>query len=191
MTRPFFAAYLSSACALLRVSGALALTAMATTLAFAVCAAPPAGAQTHGSSARAYKAATHAHRARTNTHDARAHKAACAATHTRRGSHACSPAKGHKHRTKTDAHHKHAIGSRSTPAAQSKAPTPSAPVPSGSPGTTCSNVLNATLDEEGTFACAAGGEPGCQEGFAPVVADDGSTLVCEPEQVEAGGEEEG
>jgi hypothetical protein len=186
MTRPSFATYLSSASAGLRVSGAL--TGMA--LAFAVCATSPAGAQTHGLGARPYTVATHGHRAHTNTHGARAHKAACAAAHTKRGSHACSPAKGHKHRTKTAAHHKQASGSHNAPA-QGKAQTPPAPVPSGSPGTTCANGLNATLDEEGTFACAGGGEPGCQEGFAPVVANDGSTLVCEPEQVEAGGEEEG
>lgn len=190
MTRPSFATYRSSTCARLRVSGALALTAM--TLAFAVCVAPPAGAQTHGSGARTYTVATHVHRARTNTHGARtrAHKAACAAAHVRRGSHACSPGKGHKHRTKTDASHKHATGSRHT-SVQGKAQTPAASAPSGSSGTTCANGLNATLDEEGTFACTGGGEPGCQEGFAPVVADDGTTLVCEPEQVEAGGEEEG
>jgi hypothetical protein len=190
MPGPSFAAYLSSARAQLGASLVLALAAMA--LALAVCAAPPAGARPHGTGTRTHQAVTHAHRARTGRRYARvrAHKAACVAAHTRRDSHACSPAKGHKHRTKPEAHHRHAIGSRHAPAVQGKAPTLPAPV-SNSPGTTCSNGLNATLNEEGSFACAGGGEPGCQEGFAPVVAEDGTTLVCEPEQADAGGEEEG
>ena len=46
-----------------------------------------------------------------------------------------------------------------------------------------------------TFTCANGSEPGCAEGFTPVVSADGAALLCEPEAIngsEAGdGEEEG
>lgn len=189
MAPPFFATHLSNACARLCAAGALTLMAMA----FAVCAAPPAGAQTHRSGARIHTVAARQRGTRTNAHGARAraHKA-CASPHGKHGgAHACSPAKSHKHDgKKTKGHREHASGSRDTPA-PGIAQTPPAPAPAGSPGTTCSNGVNATLNEEGTFACTSGSEPGCQEGFAPVVADEGSTLVCEPEQTEVGGEEEG
>lgn len=193
MTCPSFATYLSSACTRLCASGALVLVAIALTFAF--CVSSQAGAQTHRSGAHAHGVFAHAHKTRTHTHSAgaQAHKAACFATHTKHGPHACSPAKGHKHKVKTEAHHKHATGSRQAPA-QGKVQTPPAPAPVGSPGSpgaTCSDGVNATLDEEGNFACANGAEPGCQEGFTPVVSGDGSTLICEPEPSEAGSNEEG
>jgi hypothetical protein len=177
MTRPSFATYLSGLTARLFAWGVMAIATVA--FAFAFCVSSQAGAQTHG------------HRAAVQTHrvSAHAHKAACA-THARHGSHACSPGKPRKHKAKSEARHTHATGSRHAPV-QSKAQTPPAATSAGSPGTTCPDGVNATLDEEGSFACAGGAEPGCQEGFSPVVSDDGSTLVCEPEQNEAGGEEEG
>lgn len=191
MISPSFATHLFNACARLCAGCALALTAMAPT--FAVCAAAPAGAQTHQSNVHAHGLLTRSHAVRANAHGtrARAHKA-CATSHGKHGgSHACSPAKGHKHDgKKAKDHREHASGSRHTPT-QSKVQTPPTPAPAESPGTTCSSGVDATLNEEGTFTCASGGEPGCQEGFAPVVADEGSTLVCEPEQAEVGGEEEG
>lgn len=191
MTRPSFSAYLSSASTRLCVSGALVLAGMA--LMFAFCVSPWAGAQTHRPNTQRRRALTHEYKARVHTHSAgaQAHKAACSATHAKHGSHACSPSKGHKHQTKTETHHKHATGSRHIPA-QGKVQTPQSPGPAGrSPGTTCSDGLDATLDEDGTFACSNGGEPNCQEGFSPVVSSDGSTLICEPEPSEAAGEEEG
>lgn len=190
MTRPSFATYLSSASARLCAAGAVSLAAMALTFAF--CLAPQAGAQTHRSGTPAYTATAGAHNVRAHTHGAgaRARKAACSATHTKHGSRTCSPSRVHKHKAKIEGHHRRATGSSHAPA-QGKAQTPPAAAPGGSSGMTCSNGANATLDEAGTFACAGGGEPGCQEGFSPIVADNGATLVCEPEQVEAGGEEEG
>jgi hypothetical protein len=158
---------------------------------FAFCISPQAGAQTHSFDAHTHGAMTLAHKARAHTHSAgaQAHKAACSATRAKHGPHACAPSKAHKHKAKIGAHHKHASGSRRT-SAQGTVQTPSAPAPGGSPGATCSDGVNATLDEEGTFACANGAEPVCQEGFAPVVSGDGSTLICEPEPGEAGGNEE-
>lgn len=190
MTRPSFAAYLSSARVQL-CSGAPAFAAIALTFVF--CAPSHAGAQTYRAGAHGALAHTHKARARSHSAGARAQKAACvAAAHAKHGSHACSLAKGHKPKpkTKTEGHHKHATGGHRTPP-QGKAQTSPASGPGASPGTTCSEGLDATLNEEGTFSCAGGGEPGCQEGFAPVVAGDGATLVCEPEPGEAGGEEEG
>ncbi len=193
MSRPSFPTYRSGARAGLR-SGALALAAIVFTFAFAFafCIPSQAGAQTHRAGVHVNRVVTHTHKTRTHARSAGAgaSNAACPTTHAKHGSHACAPAKGHKHKTKTEAHRKHAAGSHHTPS-QGKAQTPPAPGPGGSSGTTCPDGLNATLNEEGTFSCASGGEPGCQEDFAPVVAGDGSTLVCEPEPGEAGGEEEG
>jgi hypothetical protein len=177
MTRPSFATYLSGAFTRLFASGALTFAAVVV-CAFALCVSPQADAQTHRGGAR------HAHGA-----IAHALKAACSTHAKHSGSHSCAPPKAHKHGAKAEAHRKHAIGSLHAPA-QGKASTP-APTLGGSSGATCSNGVNATLDEEGSFACSNGAEPGCQEGFAPAVSGDGSTLVCEPELSEAGGEEEG
>jgi hypothetical protein len=190
MTGPSFITYLSNAWARLCASGALVLVAMACTFAF--CISPQAGAQTHSSgTAYTHSAITLAHKAHAHTHSAgaQAHKAACSAAHAKHGPHACAPSKGHKHKAKIEAHRKHASDSRRT-SAQGTVQIPPAPAPSGSPGATCSDGVNATLNEEGTFACTNGAEPGCQEGFAPVVSGDGSTLICEPEPGEAGGNEE-
>ncbi|HEY2282064.1 MAG TPA: hypothetical protein VGH60_00775 [Solirubrobacteraceae bacterium] len=196
MTGSSFATYLSSARARLCAAGASRLVAM--TFTCALCLAPQAGARTtSGSGIYAHRAQARAHELRAGVHGtgARAHKAACSTAHTRHGAHACSPSRAHKHRTRAEGpraegRHGHATGAHHVPA-QGKAQIPPTQAPGGPPGTTCSGGANATLDEEGTFACAGGGEPGCQEGLSPVVADDGSTLVCEPEQNEAGGEEAG
>ncbi len=157
-----------------------ALTVAAVACAFAVSASVRADAQTHrGAVQHAHGAAAHALKAACSTH----------AKHA--GSHSCSPAKAHKHRAKAQAHRKHAPGALlHAPVQEGKVPTSSS-TPDGSPGATCSDGLDATLDEEGSFACVNGAEPGCQEGFAPVVAGDGSTLICEPEADEAGEEEAG
>jgi hypothetical protein len=139
---------------------------------------------------------TLAHKVRAHAHSvgAQAHKAACSATHAKHDPHACALSKAHKHKAKIEAHHvahhKHTSDSRRT-SAQGTVQTPPAPAPGGSSGATCSDGINATLDEEGTFACVNGAEPACQEGFAPVVSGDGSTLICEPEPSEVGGNEEG
>jgi hypothetical protein len=153
----------------------LVFAAVAFTFAFGL--SPQAGARTHRSGAHTHSAG------------AQAHGAACSITHTKHGLHTCSSSKGHKHKAKTEPHRKHALGSRHAPT-QSKVQTPPAPTPGGSSGATCPNGVDATLNEEGTFSCGGGAEPGCQEGFAPVVSGDGSTLICEPEPGETGGEEE-
>lgn len=197
MIRPSLATDLSSVPTRPFASCALVLAAVAFTLAF--CLPPQAHAQTHRSGSQTHSAGRHAHKARADSHSAgaKAHKAACSTTHTKRGSHTCSSFKGHKHGAKTGAHRRHATGSRHVPA-QGKVQTPSGtssgpsgPAPGGSSGATCSDGVNATLDEEGSFACANGAEPGCREGFAPVVSGDGSTLICEPELSETSGDEEG
>ena len=115
-------------------------------------------------------------------------------THAKQGHHTCSASKkGHKRHGKSGskgkAHHaKHAVKHKA-----------------GAPGATgaasaasCSDGTNATLDGEGSFTCANGSEAGCEEGFAPVISSDGSTLLCEPateanegEEANEGGEEEG
>ncbi len=181
MPRKSFATYLFGARAQLCFPGAPALAALA--FAFALCAPSQAGAQPQ----RTRGAVTHTVRAHTDR--ARARKAACSTAHAKHGSQACSPAKGHRHKTKIEARHKHATGSHHI-LPRGKVRTPSAPGPGGSAATTCSEGVDATLNEEGNFACSSGAEPGCQEAFVPVVADDGSTLICEPEPSEAGGEEE-
>jgi hypothetical protein len=188
MTRPSFTTYLSSVSMGLFASCAPMLVAAAFT--FACFVPAQAGAQTRNFSAHTPSAGARVHKVRVHTHgaSARAHDAACSTTHAKHGSHACAFAKGHKHKAKAEGRHKHATGSRHV-SSQDKVSTP-APAPGGASGATCSDGVNATLDEEGTFACANGAEPGCQEGFAPVVSGDGSTLVCEPEPSEAGGEEE-
>ena len=190
MTGPSSTTYLCSARARLCASGTLVLVAMACTFAF--CISPQAGAQTHSSDTHTHRAATLTRKDDAHTHSAgaQAHKAACSAAHAKHGPHVCAPSKVHKHKAKIEVHHKHASDSR-RPSAQGIVQTPPAPAPGGSPGATCSNGINATLNEEGTFACVNGVEPGCQEGFAPVVASDGSTLICEPEPGEVGGNEEG
>ncbi|MGA8363974.1 MAG: hypothetical protein WB709_05590 [Solirubrobacteraceae bacterium] len=185
--------YLSGARARLCASGALVLVAMTCTFAFCISSQAGAhGAQTHGSGTHTHSAATLARKDYVHTHSAgaQAHKAACSAAHAKHGPHACAPSKFHKHKAKIEAHHKHANDSRRT-SAQGIVQTPPALAPGGSSGATCSDGINATLNEEGTFACANGAEPGCQEGFAPVVASDASTLICEPEPGEVGGNEEG
>ncbi|HEV3318216.1 MAG TPA: hypothetical protein VG053_00595 [Solirubrobacteraceae bacterium] len=188
MTRPPRTTYLSGVSTRLFASCAPVLVTAALT--FACFLPSQAGAQTRGLSARTPSPGARARRVRVHTHGAgaQAHKAACSTTRVKHGSHACSSAKGHKHKAKAEAHHKHAAGARHA-LSRSKASIP-APAPGGSSAATCSDGVNATLDEEGTFACAGGAEPGCREGFAPVVSGDGSTLVCEPEASE-GGEEEG
>jgi hypothetical protein len=192
MTRPYSSTYrylylnLSLALTRLLTSGALILAAAVLVLAF--CAPSQAGAQTRRTGAHTHGASARVHKAHSHGAGARARKASCASAHAKRGARTCS-AKGHGHKTKTAAHHKHATGSRHAQG-PGKVRSPAPAAPAGSPGTTCPDGVNATLDEEGSFACAGGAEPGCQEGFSPVVSDDGSTLICESEQNEAGGEEE-
>lgn len=137
----------------------------------------------------------HVHRLHGHAHahgiGPKAHRAACAGTHSRHGAHACSSVKEHRHKTGSQVHRRHTTSDSRHISPPSTVQTP-APVALGGPtGTTCPDGHNATLDEEGGFACGDGAEPGCQEGFAPVIASDGSTLVCEPEAKEDDGEAEG
>ena len=157
-------------------------------LVLAFWAPSQAGAQTRRSGTHTHAASARVHKARSHGAGAQARKASCASAHPKHSARTCS-AKSHKHKTKTEAHRKHATGSLHAQA-PGKVRSPAPATPAVSPGATCPDGVNATLDEEGSFACAGGAEPGCQEGFSPVVSDDGSTLVCEPEQNEAGGEEE-
>lgn len=128
---------------------------------------------------------------------ARARKANCnpSTTHAFRGAHTCSTGHGagrsnrgrpsHGHAKRATRHHGNGAGGK----------------PSSGKATTeasCANGADATASGDG-FACADGSEPGCATGFAAVIADDGSTMLCEreaaqgkePEEEEESVEEEG
>jgi hypothetical protein len=55
---------------------------------------------------------------------------------------------------------------------------------SGAPA--CDDGTDAPLSAEGVYGCDDGTEPRCDEGLALSISEDGSSLVCEPANVEAG-----
>jgi hypothetical protein len=120
---------------------------------------------------------------------ARARNAACTPTHARagHGSRTCSAAskdrrhrkgKALRHRAKPTGRRRLATGADGAPGASADAEA------------SCPNGVDATASGEGSFTCADGSEPGCVEGFAPVVSSDGSKLLCEPESSDGAGEAE-
>ncbi len=113
---------------------------------------------------------------------ARTAGAACVTTSTRAGrdSRPCAPDKTKRHRKSKRSHSHHSKrhgkhGANAGPGAGSEPDQPAAVQAS------CSDGTNATASGDGSFICASGSEPGCPEGFAPIVADGGSTLLCESE----------
>lgn len=111
--------------------------------------------------------------------------AACvtAMAHTGHGSRSCALGKV-KHRNKRKpnrSHHskradKHGADTGSGIEAGTGASSPRPTIEAS-----CSDGSDATVAGNGSFVCANGSEPGCGEGFAPVVSSDASTMLCERE----------
>ncbi len=111
---------------------------------------------------------------------ARPARAACVTTSTHAGhaSRPCAPGKAKRHHKSKPSRRHHAKrhgkhGANAGPGAGSGQP--------AAVQASCSDGTNATASGDGSFTCTNGSEPGCGEGFAPVVANGGSTLLCESE----------
>ena len=142
---------------------------------------------------------------------ARTQKTACTASskaHSGRGGHACSQSthaskslqKGKtRARSKVKGHHaKHATvkarhSGKTTHAGGARHPDQKKPAPkdgaktppaTSTTGATCKDGSAPVREEDGSFGCDDGSEPGCEDGSAPVLSSDGSTLLC---IVESGG----
>jgi hypothetical protein len=111
--------------------------------------------------------------AATRTHKAGARKSACpppAGPHSKRTGHVCTTSK-HAGSSHHSAKHHHSAGHAV------KKTGPVAPAAATRVAASCEDG-SAPLRAGGTFSCADGSEPACQDGSTPVSSSDRSTLLC-------------